>query len=1107
MATFLGRDAELGALERGLADARGGRGRLFLLVGEPGIGKTRLADELAARAPTEVRVLWGRCWEAGGAPAYWPWIEVLRPLVAETNPGALLEELGPAAASVATLIPELGERLPEVGKEADASDHARFLLFDALARFLRGVAARAPLLLVLDDLHVADRPSLRLLEFVARTLRGTRALIVGTYREADARLQAEVAELLAQIAREGERMELRRLRGSEVAELIEAATETATDPQTVAAVLRATEGTPLYVSEVVRLIAAQRAGPAPGGRILIPDGLRPTIRGHLAAVSDHTRAVLRVASVVGREFAADLLGDLFAQSRPDVPPPALPAGDAGAGDLAPQLAEAQRAGLVTELPQDALRYRFNHILIRETIYQDLGAAERERLHGRVGRALEARGGTRPEGLAELSHHFLRAPAGAERRRAALYARRAGEHALRGYAHEEAAGHFQSALGVLDDAGPSADRERTELLLALAAAHQRSGQRAAARQASLEATELARALADPPMLAEAALRLGAEFNFGVVDPQLVALLEEALHGLPVVPSPLRARVMARLASARQPAPDPEQPIALAKQAMALARELGDRRTLAAVLRDARTAYLPMDSLEERTALDLETLALANETGDTLAALHTERRLAMDHLESGQIAAALAHLDECDRLVEERREPHRAWSAKYERASIHTLLGRFDDAERLLQEADASLQHTQDPLARLAKIGHWGTFAWTSTRPFDHAALYRELATARAANGSFDALFAEAVARCRMGDAATVRAACERWPLERVPARFTGSDLRAEMARLIGDRPSGDVLYQRMQAWAHRFTNSFTGSEGSYRRPLGQLADFLGRTDEARAHFEAAIEQNRLAGALPWVAHTQRAYAEMLERTGGEADRRQARQLMEEARALGEALGMPGLLEAIEGRMAGDGRSSPPVAAVAAAAAAAAAQPDDRLADLSDAFVLEGEYWTIRFQGRDYRFKDSKGLQILAHLIRYPGHEFHVLQLVAVAGGADSSETLIEGPAYAGPDAAARADYRDRAQDLQDELREAEAHNDLGRVERLRAELEVLAGEIARGMGLGGRERKSGSSAERARINVQRRLADALRKIDEACPSLGSQLARTLRTGSYCAYEPP
>jgi tetratricopeptide (TPR) repeat protein len=1092
MATFLGRDAELGALERALADVSGGRGRLFLLVGEPGIGKTRLADELAARAPKQLRVLWGRCWEAGGAPAYWPWIEVLRPLLAEMDPRALLAELGPAATSLAALIPELGERLPELGKQVDDSDHARFRLFDALARFLRLVAARTPLLLVLDDLHVADRPSLLLLDFVARTLRGTRAMIVGTYRDADARLRPEVDDLLAQIAREGERLELRRLRESEIAELIEGATETAADPRTVAAVVRATEGTPLYVSEVVRLIAAQRHAPAPLGRISIPDGLRPAIRGHLARVSDKTRAVLRVAAVVGREFGADLLRDIAAVDLLSLGA----AGREGGETLAPELAEAQRAGLVTELPGDTLRYRFNHILIRETIYQDLGAAERERLHGRVGRALEAKGGTRPEGFAELAHHLLRAPAGTERRKAALYARRAGEHALHGYAHEEATAHFQSALGVLDDVGPAADRERGELLLLLAAAHQRNGQRTPARQASLEAGELARALADPVMLAEAALRMGAEFSFGVVDPQLVALLEEALSGLPTAPSALRARVMARLASARQPAPDPEQPIALAKQAMALARELGDRRTLAAVLRDARSAYLPMDSLQERTVLDLETLALANETGDTLAAVYTERRLAIDCLEAGQIAAALAHLDEYDRLVEERREPHRAWHSKYERASIHTLLGRFDDAERLLREADGSLIHTQDPLARLAKGGHWATFAWTSTRPFDYAALYRNFATARATNQSLDLQFAEMVARCRMGDAAYVRAAWERWPLERIPARFTGSELRAEMARLLGDRASGEVLYRRMQDWTDRFTNSFTGSEGSFSRPLGQLADFLGRADEAGQHFEAAIEHNRRAGALPWVAHTQKAYAEMLGRIGGETNGRRARQLMDEARAIGEALGMPGLIEAIDSLRGGDGRSVPP----------AATRAGDRLADLIGAFTLEGDYWTIRFEGRELRFKDSKGLQILAHLVRHPGREFHVLQLVAVAGGSDSSEALIEGPAYAGPDASARADYRDRAEDLQDQLAEAEAHSDLGRVARLRAELDALADEIARGHGLGGRERKTGGSAERARINVQRRLADTLRKIEEACPSLGRQLARTLRTGSYCAYEP-
>jgi len=1092
MPMLLARDAELAALEAALGDARTGRGRLFLLVGEAGIGKTRLADELCARVPADVRVLWGRAWEAGGAPAYWPWIEILRPLLAETDAAVLERELGAAAGALATFVPELRSRLtgPPGGEVTPAPDaeQARFLLYDAVARFIRLAAARAPLLLVLDDLHAADRPTLALLELCARSLRGTRALIVATTRDADARLSAEVAALLARIEREGERLLLRRLRETEVAALLEAASGRRPDAGTVAAVLRATEGTPLFVAEVVRLVVAQ--GEAVLGQPIVPDGLQPAIRGHLARVSDGARAVLRLASVIGRDFAVDLVRALATT------------GELPGVELEAALAESAEAGLVSELPEEPARvtdrrYRFAHILIRETLYRDLGAGERERLHGRVAEAMEGTGAAaRPERLPELAHHLLRSPAGEPRRRGARYARRAGENALAAYAHEEAAGQLQRALAALDELrGPEADRERVGILLALAEAHQRSGERAAARDAALQAADLARALGDGAALASAALRLGAEFTFGQVDPTLVSSLEDALGALPEGPSLLRARVMARLAAARQPSPDPDAQIALAKEAAAMARGLGDKPTLAAVLRDGRSAYLPMDSLEERTTLDLETLALAQAAGDTLAALHTQARLFSDRLESGELDAALGHVDAHDELAERRREPHRLWWSRYQRASLFTMRGRFDDAERLLEAGDAALEQTHEPLARLARGGHWATFAVTSTRPVDFAALGREMEAAARALPRDDLEFWELGFRCQAGQRDAVKAGLHRPAVRDVHPRFTGSHMLGEMARLADDRELAARTYERMRPWARRVTNTFQGSGGFYSLPLARLAHYLGRPDEARTWFEMAMTDHRRIGAEPWVAHTAADFATLLLGTGGAVDARRARALLGEASAIADRLGMPGLLEQIRARGAGEVSSSSGVVGTPVDAAL----PEG-------AFVLEGEYWTVRFDGGTYRFKDSKGLQILAYLIGNPGREFHVLQLIGVADGVEIGEEIVEGAAAASPDAEARAAYRGRVEDLRDDLREAEANGDVGRAAVVRGELELLASELARGMGLGGRERKTGSTAERARVNVQRRLADALKRIDEACAPLGRLLARSIRTGTYCTYEP-
>ncbi len=1085
MGAFVGRDREMAVLEAALSEARGGRGRLVLLVGEPGIGKTRLADELAARAGDGTRVLWGRCWEAGGAPAYWPWIEMLRPLLTEGDAATLASELGPAAIPLASLIPELGERLPGLAAlSREDSEQNRFMVFDAVARFLRVVASRAPLVLVLDDLHVADRASLRLLEFVARSLRTMRALVVATYREADAQLVPEVAQLLAKIGREGERLPLQRLKPEDVAALIQIASGRPPDEQVLAAVFRTTEGTPLFVNEVVRALVAGagRAGETLPARLLVPDGLQPAIRGHLAHISDASRAALRAAAVIGREFSLPLLRAM--PTATDSSPSA---------DLADLLMEAERAGLLEKIGDVPPRFRFSHILIRETIYRDLGAAERERLHGKVADALATQGaGDRPERLAELAHHYSLAGAGEARAKAVLYARRAGEQALRNFAHEAAIAHFERALSDMDELGSADAQARAETLLGLAEALHRSGDTEGARQTSARAADCARGpdLA-PELLARAALSFGSEFRLGAPDQPLMALLEEALTAIGDSCDSLRARLMARLAAARQPAPDPEQPLALAREAMALARGLGDRRVLASVLRDARAAYLPMDSLEERLAVDMEALALAYETQDRFTALHAHRRLCSERIEDGQLTAALGHLDQYDRLCDELRQPHRKWLSLIRRASIDALCGRFDQADSFLAEAEPLVAATQNPFSSFEFLAHKISTLWSARRDQALAACETRLTELAPHIPGPEARGLLAVLRARLGDHGYARAQYPSLPFSYVHPRFGAQHFVSEIALVAGDTKLAATVYERLAPWARRFIY-FAGCEGSYSHPLGQIAAGLGRIDEARGHFEDAIAENHRIGARPWVAHASMAYADLLVGSGAEADRRRARDLRASARTIAESLGMPGILAQLE---------ADPGAAVAVPVVAS---PPTGLQPPT--FDLEGEYWTIRWERRAYRLKDSKGLQLLAYLVKNAGREFHALHLVGVAAGREGGEVLIEGKAAATADAEARGAYKRRAEELREELAEAEKNNDVVRAERAREELDTLSEELARGLGLGGRDRKAGASAERARINIQRRLRDAVDKVEEACPALGRHLDRALRTGAYCAYEP-
>ncbi len=1080
MPSFVGRSAELATLRSALTDAQKGRGRLALLVGEPGIGKTRLADELSAEAGERARVLWGRCWEVGGAPAFWPWIEILRPLIAEYPAEALAADLAAEAASVAMILPELRSRLPGLPPAAPIeAEHARFLLFDALARLLRGIASQRPLVLVLDDLHAADEPSLRLLEFVARGLRGSHLLVIGTYREADAKLVPGRSELLASIGRDAERIALRRLGSDEVAELIQAISGVAPAAQVVAAVQRVSEGTPLFVNEVARLVAEQghhaiSASAASGGGVVVPDGLGPAIRGHLARVSDPTRAVLRAAAVIGRDFSAALLESV------------LRAENLPSDELGDRLLEAERAGLIADLRAAPARFRFSNILVREIIYQDLGAKGRERLHGQVARALMAAVSS-PErasaSSAELAHHFL--SAGPDlRAQGAAHARRAGEHALAAYAHEQALAHFRQALDASSAGSGEPSRSRVELLLAIADAHLRGGDRGGVNATSEQAAEEARELGEWQLFAQAALRRGAEFTFGVVDPRLVGLLETALAELGS-DSPLYARVMARLAAARQPAPDPEEPLAMARQAIALARESGDRSALAAVLRDARAAYLPMDSLEERTALDLEALALAYETGDQRAALHAQRRLAGNRLEEGQLVAALGHVEQFELIADQMREPHQKWWSLLARATAKVIVGAFAEAEGMLAELERAAGEDGDVIARNFLGVQRLVLCRTARRDEELARIDEELARVAARFDTPNVHFYRAVVRCNMKDVEYVRGARNVLSYMHDHPRFAGQGHYGEMAVLIGDRAIIELCYARLLPWAKHYAAA-VAYDGAHARTLGILAHALGRTEEARAHFENALALEERMGARPWLAHALLAYAKMLRTTGNDRDRAKAAELLARAAEIARELDMPGMVAEIGSDVA-----------IESAAEA-------RSIDLAQSFRLEGEYWTVNFGGQWFRLKDNKGLQLVAYLIENPDREFHVLHLVNIADKQPGASALIQSAVPVGPDASARAAYKEKLEDLQSELEEAERYGDAGRTLRLREQIELLSDEIGRGLGLGGRERGSGSSVERARVNVQRRISDALKRIESACPELGRHLARSIRTGTYCKY---
>jgi ATP/maltotriose-dependent transcriptional regulator MalT len=463
-------------LRAALKESIAGHGRMAMLVGEPGIGKTRTAEELASHAETQgAQVLWGRCYEEDGAPSYWPWVQAIRSYVEPRNADQLQVDLGPNAADIAEIVPEIRPKLTALETPPDLPpEQARFRLFDSVTSFLKSLARSKPLMLVLDDLHWADEPSLLLLQFLAQHLADSHILVVGCYRDVELSRQHPLSETLARISREADyqRHALRRMDQGDTALFIDAAAGTNVSRAVAEAIYSRTEGNPFFTTEVVQLLSdrgelSENAEGGPDG-IRIPEGVREVIGQRFNRLSADCNLVLSTSAVIGREFTVDLLGRLIEDLTED--------------RLLEVLEESLSAHLIEELPPSVGRYQFTHALIQETLTDELSLTRRVRLHARIAETLETLYGSEVEAhAAELAYHFAQAEAVIGTEKLVRYSLLAGNQAVTLRAYEEALAHFQRGLtarGVaLTGLEPADDEDAAALLVGLGQAqmgtHERS----------------------------------------------------------------------------------------------------------------------------------------------------------------------------------------------------------------------------------------------------------------------------------------------------------------------------------------------------------------------------------------------------------------------------------------------------------------------------------------------------------------------------------------------------------------------------------------------------------------------------------------------------------
>ncbi len=1077
MRPFLGRALELEQLVSALEAARSGHGSLMLVTGEPGIGKSRLMDEFADAARDRgCSVLVGRCWDGGGAPAYWPWVQVVR-------------AAGGDFESLASSLERDREARSSVSDAVDPAA-ARFRLFDRVARFLSERSTAAPVVVVVDDLHAADEPSMLLLRFLATSVADQRMLLVASYREAEPRIR-EAADLFGELSRLGRRMPLAGFSKSEIARFIEIVSGAAAPDAWVDRVYELTAGNPFFVREVVRAWSEERPG---DDRHALPEEVRALIRRRVANLSAETSAMLHSAAVVGRELDLRVLGETTTLSTER---------------LIDVLGESEDAGILFADSVVPGTYAFAHDLVREAMYEDLPPTRRMELHRMAGQVLErVFAADLDPHLAALAHHFAQAAPLGDADTAAEYAVRAGDRAARFLAYEDAATLYARALQ-LQAPGSTAPERRGDLLIALGDALARSADTTGAKAAFDEAVEIARRIDDPEMLARAVfghvtsaepVRLGfggllltAMFD----EERTVGLLEETLRALPEGDGRLRARALARLATAEYGVN--EGRVERAQEAFDMALRLGDPETLVEALHARHWATLGPDSVRGRLANAEQTLLVATGAGEQEAAFLARHARLHCLLEVGDTPGVDAEISAMEQLADRIRQPFYAWHLMCLRAIRTLLQGDVVTAERQVRAAyENGRMRSSEYVTYMFRFAQTVCIRWTQgrldempTEIAEHGERFRTVPRWR------EALFA-----VEAGDEAMARAEIERHArngfadLPREGLWLLHLSALAEACVLVGDRARAASVYDLLLPFDDRNAISVsTMPFGPVAMRLGMLAALLERWDAVDVHFDRARERCEALGARALRARVLLERARATLARDAVDDRSRAEAFLAEAASICDDLELTGIA-----RRVAELRTN------------ASARPVDAPAET--VFRREGQVWTIAYEGRTTRLHDLRGMRYIADLLAAPGREVYVLDLLtahAAPGSAEAGANELDGISTTVPepilDARAKEEYRRRLRDLAEDLEEARSWHDAERVSKLETEVEAITDELRRSVGLGGRDRQMLSPAERARVSVTKAIKGAIRTIEKECPAMGAHLNASVRTGRFCSYAPP
>ena len=901
---FVGRSEEREQLLDAFKRARAGERQLVFLVGEPGMGKSRLCGEFAREVyAAGATVLYGRCDEESLAP-YQPFVEALRHYVSVCPPDELRAQAGPTADDLARLVPDLARRVPGVtvpptGIDAEAD---RLRLFDAVRFLLAEASVEQTVVLILDDLHWADRPTLQLLRHLLRA-EPFPILLVATYRETDLDRAHPLATVLADLRREHP-FERLHMKGLDIEEIVQSLERAAGQDigrrgrRLAEALAHTTDGNPFFIIQILgHLTDTGRIYEQDGvwtfdvsvDELGIPEGVKEVVGRRISSLSEDANKALGVAAVLGRDFSLDILERVA---------------DMSSDELVDALDEAVRAGIVLEARGAPGRYSFAHALVRETLYEELTATRRVRLHRRTVSVLEElAAGDEDRFVSELAYHYLEAAQVTEVDKAIDYARRAAKRAVSLIAYEEGVRLYERAIGALDLGEAPDDSMRLDLLLELGDAQWKAGDVVGSRETFDRARSLAKKLDNREAFGAAALGFVGPPESGFPRQPGVEALEEVLELLPPDDSETRARVSVRLAMFLATDPSSaERRAALAREAVDMSKRIGDIRTIAYVLRGAPLALWEPNNLAREIEFADEVIRLGEQEGDKELIAYGNGWRSIWLLWTGDTDASDAALAVQGELGAQLKQPFMRWAHGMWTACRKQMRGELDEAEQLANESfELAQQVVPDGAVPIYAVQvaaiRWlqGRFAEVEPVVKGQVEAFPEIPAWRCTLAN---IYAETDQRDK-AHAEFEHLASAGFPIPRDAAWPIAIARLGVIAAYLGDAQRAETLYELFEPYAGQnvVVAGAISSAGAVHRYLGLAAATMSKWNLAEQHFRDGIEQNERMRARPFVALTQYDLASMLLRRAEPGDAERAQELLDAALATAREIGMATLIEQI------------------------------------------------------------------------------------------------------------------------------------------------------------------------------------------------------------------